>query len=154
MKTYWEIREQYALIEKFVVGKPTKKLTGFFPATTDAIKGKVVKFGVDGSGIGTEQYINDLKPGNQKELISVIKKYNIRSFAWGGKPTGAAWLKAWVKANKNLDHNLPGQVVSGTNDQDISKEILNMFKAFNKTFGGKKAYMNHNNVILYFIEIQ
>ena len=153
MKTYWEIREP--LIEKFVVGKPTKKLTGFFPATTDAIKGKVVKFGVDGSGIGTEQFIGGKDvPGNQKELISVIKKYNIRSFAWGGKPTGAAWLKAWVKANKNLDHNLPGQVVSGTNDQDISKEILNMFKTFNKTFDGKDAYKHHNNVILYFIEIQ
>ena len=152
MKTYWEIREP--LIEKFVVGKPTKKLTGFFPATTDAIKGKVVKFGSDGSGIGTEQFIRGKTvPGNQKELISVIKKYNIRSFGWGGKPAGATWLTKWIKANSKLDHNLKGQVVSGTDDQDISKEILNMFKAFNKTFG-EDAYKHHNNVILYFIEIQ
>ena len=148
MKTYWEIRE------KLVVGKPTKKLTGFFPATTDAIKGKVIKFGADGSGIGTEQFVGGKTvPGNQKELISVIKKHKIRSFGWGGKPTGAAWLKAWVKANKNLSHNLEGQVVSGANGQDISKEIQNMFKVFNKTFGGEDSFKNHNNVILYFIEV-
>ena len=142
MKTFSQIREAKLILK---ISNPTKKLgSGFFPATIDAIKGKVIKFNWAGTGqVGID-------PRWQEEIIPIIKKYNIRSFAWGGKPKGASWLKAWIKSNKNLkDAGKGSGVVLGAEDgKDISKEILAMIKAYSSKFD------NPNSVNLYFIEIQ
>jgi hypothetical protein len=162
MKTFKQIRE--AKMPSFKISNPTKNL-GMSASTLakDHVKGKVIKFkwGTQSeAGIGTKRYIEALGgdiDGLQKEIIPVIKKNNIRSFSWGGKPDGQKWLERWVKSNKNLryEETSPDLAIAAKEGYDISKDILKMFKDFNKKFmEGKKPFLNHQEVTLLFIEIQ
>tara|TARA_B100000131_G_C17729164_1_gene456094 strand:+ start:14 stop:481 length:468 start_codon:yes stop_codon:yes gene_type:complete len=138
------------------VTAPGKVPGSFFPDTVSNIKGKVIKFnygGDTGAGIGTKRLIKGNEvPGLQAQMIPAIKKNKISAFVWGGTPKGVSWLRGWIKGNKNVELT-KGQVVRGIKDQDISSDILQLFRDFNKKFGGKDAYMHHNAVILYFVEV-
>jgi hypothetical protein len=169
MKTFKQIREAKLVLK---ISNPTK-------IAKDHVKGKVIKFSwanTGEAGIGTERLVGisqdhiAILPGLQKDLIPVIKKNNIRSFSYAGKDEGPPWLESWVKSNKNLRHEdtSPDLVIAAKEGYDISKDILKMFKDFNKKFGGLKAkkndpfgipagsskdYLFHNFITIQFIEI-
>jgi hypothetical protein len=174
MKTFKQIREAKLVLK---IGNPTKNIgqSGAYGAV-DHVKGKVIKFNwanTGEAGIGTERLkpgSGDSIPGLQAQLIPVIKKNNIRSFSYAGKDKGPPWLESWVKSNKNLRHEdtSPDLVIAAKEGYDISKDILKMFKDFNKKFGGLKAkkndpfgipagtsrdYLFHNFITIQFIEI-
>tara|TARA_Y100000310_G_scaffold262014_1_gene271584 strand:- start:1521 stop:2093 length:573 start_codon:yes stop_codon:yes gene_type:complete len=179
MKTFKQIREaklaKRSSAYQVKITGPTKNIgqSGAYGAK-DHVKGKVIKFnfvGKKSAGIGTEQLIQgESVPGLQKDLIPIIKKNNIRSFSYGGKEEGPRWLQSWVKSNKNLRHVKlgPHLVIAAKEGYDISKDILKMFKDFNKKFGGQKAkknnpfdipagesqdYLFHDEITMQFIEI-